>query len=158
MKKSIILLLMLLTCSMVTFADDYDALWKQVKKAAENDLPKTEIDILKKISSKATKEKAYGQLLSAEMLIVGLQTQISPDSLLPAAERLQLKAEQTEKTDGVLAAVYYASLGKLYGSSYRMGENRTVKSHEFYAKALANPAALAAHQDVEYSLGADDLA
>ncbi len=150
MKKSLVLLLMLLIGSTVTFADDYDALWKQVKKAAENDLPKTEIDILKKISSKATKEKAYGQLLSAEMLIVGLQTQISPDSLLPAAERLQLKAEQAEKTDGVLAAVYYASLGKLYGSSYRMGDNRTVKSREFFAKALANPAALAAHQDAEY--------
>lgn len=150
MKKSLVLLLMLLIGSTVTFADDYDALWKQVKKAAENDLPKTEIDILKKISSKATKEKAYGQLLSAEMLIVGLQTQISPDSLLPAAERLQLKAEQAEKTDGVLAAVYYASLGKLYGSSYRMGDNRSAKSREFFAKALANPAALAAHQDAEY--------
>ncbi len=150
MKKSIVLLLMLLTCSMVTFADDYDALWKQVKKAAENDLPKTEIELLNKISSKATKEKQYGQLLAAEMLTVGLQTQISPDSLQPAAERLQLKAEEAEKTDGVLAAVYYASLGKLYGSSYRMGENRLTKSHQFFAKALANPAALAAHQDVEY--------
>ena len=114
MKKSIVLLLMLLTCSMVTFADDYDALWKQVKKAAEDDLPKTEIELLNKISSKATKEKQYGQLLAAEMLTVGLQTQISPDSLQPAAERLQLKAEQAEKTDSVLAAVYYASLGKLY--------------------------------------------
>ena len=113
MKKSIVLLLMLLTCSMVTFADDYDALWKQVKKAAEDDLPKTEIELLNKISSKATKEKQYGQLLAAEMLTVGLQTQISPDSLLPAAERLQLKAEEAEKTDGVLAAVYYASLGKI---------------------------------------------
>lgn len=150
MKKSIVLLLMLLACSMVTFADDYDALWKQVKKAAEDDLPKTEIELLNKISSKATKEKQYGQLLAAEMLTVGLQTQISPDSLLPAAERLQLKAEEAEKTDGVLAAVYYASLGKLYGSSYRMGENRLTKSHQFFAKALANPAALAAHQDAEY--------
>ena len=150
MKKSIVLLLMLLVCSMATFADDYDALWKQVRKAAEDDLPKTEIGILEKISAKASKEKAYGQLLSAEMLIVGLQTQISPDSLQPAADRLQLKAEQAEKTDGVLAAVYYASLGKLYDSSLFFGKDRSKSSHQFYEKALANPAALAAHQDIEY--------
>lgn len=49
-------------------AQNYSALWKQVKTAQDKDLPKTEYDLLNQIADKAEAEKAYGQLLKARLL------------------------------------------------------------------------------------------
>ena len=48
-------------------AQSYDSLWKQVDEAVENDMPQIEMQVLQLIISKATNEKAYGQLLKAEL-------------------------------------------------------------------------------------------
>ena len=58
-----ILLFIALIVPAFMFGQSYDALWKQVEKASQNDLPQTEQQVLKKIISKAEKEKAYGHLL-----------------------------------------------------------------------------------------------
>ena len=46
-------------------AQNYSALWKQVKTAQDKDLPKTEYELLTQIADKAETEKAYGQLMKA---------------------------------------------------------------------------------------------
>ena len=49
------------------FGQTYSALWKKAKEAEDKDLPKTQYEVLQQIVKKATKEKAYGQLLKAEL-------------------------------------------------------------------------------------------
>ena len=86
------------------FAQGYGDLWKQVKEAERKDLPRTQIDVLKKIVKKAKGEKSYGNLLAAELLTSSLYTQISPDSIETEKERLQKLCNQAEKTDKVFSA------------------------------------------------------
>jgi len=78
------------------FAQSYDDLWKRVDAAGSKDLPKTQIDLLTKIAKKAQREKAYGQLLAADLLASSLQTQISPDSMDVEVERLKAKAQEAD--------------------------------------------------------------
>ena len=98
------------------WAQSYGALWKQVDEASRKDLPKTQIDVLKKIVNKAQKEKSYGNLLAAELMTSGLWTQISPDSVAPQKTRLQRLAAEAEQKDKVLAAVYNCAIGRLLQS------------------------------------------
>ena len=58
---------MALMMPLFVFGQGYDALWKQVEKAGQNDLPKTEQDVLRKIVAKAEKEKAYGHFMKAQL-------------------------------------------------------------------------------------------
>ena len=79
------------------FGQTYSALWKQVREAEAKDLPKTEYEVLQKIVTKATKEKAYGQLLKAELQGALVMQSISPDSLKPAVERIIARCEATKE-------------------------------------------------------------
>jgi hypothetical protein len=49
------------------FGQTYSALWKQAADAEKKDLPQTQIEALRQIVEKAEREKAYGQLLKAEL-------------------------------------------------------------------------------------------
>lgn len=129
------------------FAQGYGDLWKQVKEAERKDLPRTQIDVLKKIVKKAKGEKSYGNLLAAELLTSSLYTQISPDSIETEKERLQKLCNQAEKTDKVLYAVYNCALGKLFSGDDQNDDE--VKA--YFDKAMANPTLLAKHQYTEYA-------
>ena len=90
MKRVIInIVLMLLLIPMGAFGQTYGELWKQVEDAQAKDLPQTAMAVLKKIESKAGKEKDYGQLLKATLLTAKLQAEIAPDSMQIAVERIE---------------------------------------------------------------------
>ena len=89
MRKLLTVLTLLFMVSFNLFAQSYGELWKQVDVARGKDLPKTQLAVLKKIVSKAQKEKSYGNLLAAELLSSSLQTQISPDSVDTEKARLK---------------------------------------------------------------------
>ena len=103
---------MLLVMTVPMFADSFTSLWKKVAEAEAKDLPKTQIECLKSIISKAEKEKTYGQLLKAQLRYAAVQTQISPDSLETVTRQLEHKALTAK--DDVLRAVYASALGKVY--------------------------------------------
>jgi hypothetical protein len=109
---SLIATILLMPASL--FADSYSSLWKQVNNAAEKDLPKTQIEVLKKIIDKATVEKCYGQLLAAELKTGSLQVVIAPDSLKNQVDRLKKSEQSAAQHNAVLAAVYQTALGKIY--------------------------------------------
>ena len=77
---------------MNTFAQTYQALWKQVESARNKDLPRQALTHLQQIETKALQGKAYGQLLKAELLAANVQQDISPDSLAPAIARIEQQA------------------------------------------------------------------
>ena len=110
MKKSIVLLIVFVM-PMFLFGQSYKALWSQVQEAEEKDLPQTEYQVLQKIVKKATKEKAYGQLLKAELAAAQVMAEIAPDSLKPAMDQLQQHG--AESKDEVLRLVWQTILYKV---------------------------------------------
>ena len=161
MKKNILALVVTLFVVMQTMAQTYDNLWKQANTFSQKDLPKSEIGVMRKIISKATMAKDYGQLLAAEMRQTMLWKSISTDSLTPAIQRM--KKQEQQAADPVLKAVWNAVLGKLYKenvyyidagdeseqtSHYRVNK---AKAQEYFMKALAQPELLARHASTEYA-------
>ena len=141
--KKLAFILTLLLMPVMMFADSYTTLWKQVTDAQAKDLPRTQMEVLNQIANKAARDKAYGHLLKAQLMLAAVNTQISPDSTDVEISRIEQKELQAR--DAVLKAVYDAVLGKLY--AYKSEE---AKSKSWYAKAMANPAMLAQHKCIEY--------
>ena len=160
MKRNIITLLITVFAMLQATAQTYDNLWKQADIIAQKDQPKSEIGVMKKIISKATAAKDYGQLLAAEIRQAILWREISPDSLTPNVKRM--KAEALRAKDPVLKAVRYAVLGKVYrdhpygievedASSYQNRlEVNGKKSEAFFKKALEQPELLARNASTGY--------
>ena len=142
MKRNIITLLITVFAMLQATAQTYDNLWKQADIIAQKDQPKSEIGVMKKIISKATAAKDYGQLLAAEIRQVILWREISPDSLTPNVKRMETEALKAK--DPVLKAVRYAVLGKVYR------EVNGKKSEEFFKKALEQPELLARNASTGY--------
>ena len=142
MKRNIITLLMTVFAMLQATAQTYDNLWKQADIIAQKDQPKSEIGVMKKIISKATAAKDYGQLLAAEIRQAILWREISPDSLTPNVKRMETEALKAK--DPVLKAVRYAVLGKVYR------EVNGKKSEEFFKKALEQPELLARNASTGY--------
>ena len=142
MKRNIITLLITVFAMLQATAQTYDNLWKQADIIAQKDQPKSEIGVMKKIISKATAAKDYGQLLAAEIRQAILWREISPDSLTPNVKRMETEALKAK--DPVLKAVRYAVLGKVY----RVVNGK--KSEEFFKKALEQPELLARNASTGY--------
>ena len=142
MKRNIVTLLITVFAMLQATAQTYDNLWKQADIIAQKDQPKSEIGVMKKIISKATAAKDYGQLLAAEIRQAILWKEISPDSLTPNVKRME--AEALKAKDPVLKAVRYAVLGKVYR------EVNGKKSEEFFKKALEQPELLARNASTGY--------
>ena len=142
MKRNIITLLITVFAMLQATAQTYDNLWKQADIIAQKDQPKSEIGVMKKIISKASAAKDYGQLLAAEIRQAILWREISPDSLTPNVKRMEAAALNAKDT--VLKAVRYAVLGKVYR------EVNGKKSEEFFKKALEQPELLARNASTGY--------
>lgn len=142
MKRNIITLLITVFAMLQATAQTYDNLWKQADIIAQKDQPKSEIGVMKKIISKATAAKDYGQLLAAEIRQAILWREISPDSLTPNVKRMETEALKAK--DPVQKAVRYAVLGKVYR------EVNGKKSEEFFKKALEQPELLARNASTGY--------
>ena len=142
MKRNILTLIIAVFALMQAAAQTYDNLWKQAGIIARKDQPRSEIGVMKKIISKASAAKDYGQLMAAEMRQMILWKEISADSLTPNVERME--AELLKVKDPALKAVRYAVLGKVYSD---MDEK---KSEEFFKKALEQPELLAKHASADY--------
>lgn len=145
MKRSrLISLVVAMLMPLAAIADSYTSLWKQFDSAMQKDHPQSALKVLAQITDKAQREHEYGQLLKAQVSIAGYETMMSPDSLLPAIERLKY-AEQTAVSSGdnVLAAVYQSVLGSVYTDNRRLLDDGVASGKEYYAKSMAHPDALA---------------
>ena len=126
-----------------SYAQNYSALWKQVKTAQDKDLPKTEYELLMQIADKAETEKAYGQLMKAKIQSIRAINSINSDSLLPAVRRVE--SEYAKTSDKALKAVYAAVLYKIYN----MEGNRLHADNEKGHGAKAEEYRKAAIADVD---------
>lgn len=129
-------------------AQNYSALWKQVKTAQDKDLPKTEYELLTQIADKAEAEKSYGQLLKARLQAVGAVTRINQDSLKPAVKRLESNYNSTD--NNALKAVYAAVLYRIYNDNGTQLEG-TVQADTYRKAALSDIPTLAKTKSGEFS-------
>lgn len=145
MKKSTVLsILMALLMPLAAAADTYTSLWKQYDTALQKDHPKTALEVLSQILGKATRERAYGHLLKAQLATAQQQCTISVDSLQPAIDRLRrYEQNAVQSGDKVLAAIYQSVLGTIYTDNW-MGIDETGKlGKQYFKKSMSNPEALA---------------
>ena len=148
--KRLILAIAVLLVPAMMLADGYTTLWKKVAGAREKDLPKTTVEWLQKIIDKASAEKAYGQLLAAELSKVQAESAISPDSLMPALMRLQSKERSVRSSDHVMAAIYESVLGRLLLQSGAEPEAFTTTSQEYYRLSMQYPDLLAQYKTTAF--------
>ncbi len=143
MKQRIILWLAVLwlVIPMDIYSQTYQQMWKQVAEAQEKDLPKTAIQHLQRIETKAKKDRAYGQLLKSTLLHSRLQSEVAPDSLQPAVSRLE--SQLALVSDSVLEAVYATVLSKVYDHNRQLGEDSEARSQAYFRRATAHPELLA---------------
>lgn len=135
MRKSVLaLIIVLTTMPMGLFGQTYAELWKKATKAEEKNLPRTEYAVLQQIVSKAEKEKAYGQLMKAELLGAQVMAEIAPDSLKPAVERIQQRCDEVK--DEVLKTVWQTVIYRLADSnpSLEMKAEKPVLTKELCKK------------------------
>lgn len=142
MKKFIVPFFLLLL-PMAVIADSYTSLWKQVTDAQQKDLPKTQIEILDKIISKAHLENSYGHLLKAQLMRASAQTVIAPDSLDVFVNQLKEEESKANASNLVLAAVYQSVLGRIYSYNRDLDDDALQISKEYFAKSMSNPKLLA---------------
>ena len=131
----------MLMIPMGIFGQTYQALWRQVEEAQNKDLPQTAMTHLKKIEKKAEQERAYGQLLKSTLLHARLQSEVAPDSLRPAVDRLEQIESVTQ--DLPLKAVYDAVLSKVYQQNRSLADDWEKRSTDYAAQAMAHPEVLA---------------
>lgn len=133
------------------WADSYSSLWKQYNAASEKDLPQNQLTVLGKIASKASAERAYGQLLKAQMTDVAVRENLSPDSLRPAVARLEKLQAEAMNTDLVLAAVYQSVLGVYYRDNSSLADDAAERSKQWFDLSLSHPDALAKAFTTDYA-------
>ena len=152
MKKTIVSFVLSLMFPLTLLADGYTSLWKQYNEAKTKDLPKTQIQILDKISAMAVIDKSYGNLLKAEVNKITVVAKLTPDSLQNALAAMEMRADRADATDPVLAAVYRCVLGDAYREVGRFLDcaDPNAISKENFDKALANPAMLASVKAGDY--------
>lgn len=148
MKKTVVAMLALVAWLLpaIAFADSYSSLWKQFDRAAAKDQPRTQLAVLQKIAGKAEAERAYGQLLKAQMKAVSVRLELSPDSLRPDVARLEAMQKRAAGRDVALASVYASVLGYSYATFPDLSADAAdaaAESRAWYDKALSAPDALA---------------
>ena len=129
---------------LAAMADSYTSLWKKYDAARAKDHPKTVLEVLGKISEKAKSERAYGQLLKAQVLSAQYTVDVSNDSLDTEIDRIrQYEQAAVASGDKVLAAIYQSVLGEVYADNERAVEDAARLSKEYYAKSMTCPDELA---------------
>ena len=106
MKKFTVWMLSLLFLPLMAQANGYTTLWKQVEQWQVKGQPRSAINTLQKIVTKAKAEKSYGNLLKAQLFLMVAWDEISPDSLASQLQSFKVSAQRAAQTDKALAAVY----------------------------------------------------
>ena len=98
--------------SMMSSAQTYDKLWKEVEKAQANGLPQTAIKYAEEIYRKAEAEKNSGQMLKAYTARTGFRQAINPDSFYVDLKGLEKWATTTTIHED--CAVLHTLIAKAY--------------------------------------------
>ena len=151
MKKVIFVLVLFFTLPIVTLADSYSSLWKRYEQLQKKNQPRSALNVLKEIITKAREGKSYGNLIKSELEQLATLQDLSGDSLQPQLERLRVVAEKTKKSEPVVYAIYNNVLGRLYQSHFVYNADSMVVCKRFFERSMQDPALLAAVKVDKYT-------
>ena len=151
MKKVIFVLVLFFTFPIVTLADSYSSLWKRYEQLQKKNQPRSALNVLKEIITKAREGKSYGNLIKSELEQLATLQDLSGDSLQPQLERLRIVAEKTKKSEPVVYAIYNNVLGRLYQSLFTYNADSMVVCKRFFERSMQDPALLAAVKADKYT-------
>lgn len=143
MKRTISIIILLMSFVSNLWPQGYDSLWKKVNNAERDDQPRTQISILAQIQERAAQENAYGHLLASTLRRASLEYDISPDSLSKWVTDLEEKESQA--TNVLLQSIYDVVLSQIYDAHPALDDHKA-KASAYRAKALSHPDALAAER------------
>lgn len=143
MKRTISIIILLMSFLSNLWSQGYDNLWKKVNNAERDDQLRTQISILTQIQERAAQENAYGHLLASTLRRASLEYDISPDSLSKWVTDLEEKESQA--TNVVLQSIYDVVLSQIYDAHPALDDHKA-KASAYRAKALSHPDALAAER------------
>ena len=118
MKKSVHFILLALVAmfyapfTIMTSAQSYDDLWKELQDAEKKSLPQTAIKVADRIYQKALKEKNAGQLFKAYLTKASKQEELTPDSAY--THYAQMEEWVKSETDALNRAVLHSLLAESY--------------------------------------------
>lgn len=150
MKKTflIIVLILLIPCTLI--AESYSSLWKKYQYNIDNGYPQTACSVLDKIISKATIENKYGDVIKAELEKYRNKINISDDSLEIVIAGLKQKAIKAEKTNKAVASIYYSVLGTVYEKQFGNNKDSLAEAKKYFRESLVHPEALANEEAKSY--------
>lgn len=150
MKKTFLIIVLIILIPLATIADSYTSLWKKYLYNIDNGHPQTASVVLNKIISKATVEKKYGEVIKAEFEMCRNKIEISADSLDVVIAGLKQKAKKAEKTNKAIASIYYSVLGTVYENQFSENQDSLVEAKKYFRESLAHPEILANEQAKNY--------
>ena len=150
MKKFTVWMLSLLFLPLMAQANGYTTLWKQVEQWQAKGQPRSAINTLQKIVTKAKAEKSYGNLLKAQLSLMAAWDEISPDSLASQLQSFKVSAQRAAQNDKALAAVYNCLLYKGYYEAHRWNRDSMAVANRYKLLAMTNPAVLAGTKAADY--------
>ena len=113
MKKHVLLFLLIMSSSLCpVFAQHYDAWWKEVHTAVDNDLPRTAQSLLHSIERQAHHDRNAAQLLATLLTSCQLAAELSPDSLEQELQRFEALANAEKRP--VQRLLWQAAMAKLW--------------------------------------------
>ena len=127
-------------------AGSYQLLWDEVFQHSRSDLPRSQIQVLRRIIEKARQENNYGQLLTAQLMDASLTVSLSPDSFEVVVQKMKDEEKRSVAVDTALTAVYRTVLSRLLQI-----RNFDAEGAALYArKAVENPMKLATSSALEW--------
>ena len=96
---------------LVTMAQSYEQLWKNVEDAVQKDLPRSAMEQMERICEKATEEDNVAQLMKARLSRSVQQVRLTPDSAEVEVNRLKQWA--ATEVNPVTAALLYHVMGNI---------------------------------------------
>ena len=100
--------------TIMTSAQSYDDLWKELQDAEKKSLPQTAIKVADRIYQKALKEKNAGQLFKAYLTKASKQEELTPDSAY--THYAQMEEWVKSESDALNRAVLHSLLAESYAN------------------------------------------
>ena len=88
----------------------YHSLWRQVYKHSVADLPRSQLEVLNTIKTKARLENYYGMMMTAELMRASIVRELEPDSLPGLVQEIMKEEKMAETRNPLLATAYQVVL------------------------------------------------
>ncbi len=88
----------------------YHSLWRQVYKHSVADLPRSQLEVLNTIKTKARLENYYGMMMTAELMRASIVRELEPDSLPGLVQEIMNEEKMAETRNPLLATAYQVVL------------------------------------------------